>query len=96
MLLSLQRLCIFESLSRPLLSYVYVNKYGYADGMVVMQLNVRKCNECGQALPESFEPPADENWTTGIFGCAEDRESCKLPHISTTLLICCCYCGSDI
>lgn len=43
----------------------------------VPQLHVRKCNECGQALPESFEPPADEPWTTGIFGCAEDPESCR-------------------
>lgn len=43
-----------------------------------MQLGVHKCNECGQPLPESFQPPADEPWTTGIFGCAEDRESCKL------------------
>ncbi|CAI9103067.1 OLC1v1001498C2 [Oldenlandia corymbosa var. corymbosa] len=42
----------------------------------VPQLNVRRCNECGQPLPESFEPPADEPWTTGIFGCAEDTESC--------------------
>lgn len=43
-----------------------------------LQLNVRKCNECGQPLPESFEPPAVEPWTTGIFACAEDPESCKL------------------
>ncbi|KAI3508179.1 hypothetical protein L1887_23183 [Cichorium endivia] len=42
----------------------------------VPQLNVRKCNECGQPLPESFEPPAVEPWTTGIFSCAEDPESC--------------------
>ncbi|CDP05338.1 unnamed protein product [Coffea canephora] len=42
----------------------------------VPQLGVRKCNECGQPLPESFEPPADEPWTTGIFGCTEDTESC--------------------
>ncbi|XP_019192561.1 PREDICTED: cell number regulator 6-like [Ipomoea nil] len=42
----------------------------------VPQLAVRKCNECGQPLPESFEPPADEPWTTGIFGCTEDRDSC--------------------
>ncbi|KAJ8752997.1 hypothetical protein K2173_008732 [Erythroxylum novogranatense] len=42
----------------------------------VPQLNVRKCNECGQTLPQDFEPPADEPWTTGIFGCAEDTESC--------------------
>lgn len=42
------------------------------------QLAVRKCNECGQPLPENFEPPGDEPWTTGIFGCTEDTESCKL------------------
>ncbi|KAE8022359.1 hypothetical protein FH972_008163 [Carpinus fangiana] len=42
----------------------------------VPQLAVHKCNECGQPLPESFQPPADEPWTTGICGCAEDRESC--------------------
>ncbi|KAI4332742.1 hypothetical protein L6164_017625 [Bauhinia variegata] len=42
----------------------------------VPQLAVRKCNECRQVLPESYAPPADEPWTTGIFGCAEDRESC--------------------
>ncbi|MBA0609175.1 hypothetical protein Godav_021283 [Gossypium davidsonii] len=39
-------------------------------------MHVRKCNECGQPLPENFEPPAVEPWTTGIFGCAEDTESC--------------------
>ncbi|KAL5744296.1 hypothetical protein ACOSP7_027156 [Xanthoceras sorbifolium] len=42
----------------------------------VPQLNVRKCNECGQPLPEDYSPPADEPWTTGIFGCAEDTDSC--------------------
>ncbi|CAI0404499.1 unnamed protein product [Linum tenue] len=42
----------------------------------VPQLTVRKCNECGQPLPEDFEPAADEPWSTGIFGCAEDSESC--------------------
>lgn len=42
----------------------------------VPQLEVRKCHECGQALPESYEPPADEAWTTGIFGCLEDMDSC--------------------
>ncbi|KAL1550344.1 Cell number regulator 6 [Salvia divinorum] len=41
----------------------------------VPQLHVRKCNECGQPLPESYQAPADEPWTTGIFGCAEDVES---------------------
>ncbi|KAJ4775168.1 Cell number regulator 6 [Rhynchospora pubera] len=44
--------------------------------MRVPELEVRKCAECGQVLPESYEPPADEPWTTGIFGCAEDSESC--------------------
>ncbi|KAJ6944799.1 cell number regulator 6 [Populus alba x Populus x berolinensis] len=43
----------------------------------VPHLEVCKCNECGQPLPENFQPPADEPWTTGIFGCAEDTESCK-------------------
>ncbi|KAG0447367.1 hypothetical protein HPP92_028358 [Vanilla planifolia] len=42
----------------------------------VPQLEVHRCHECGQPLPESYEPPADEAWTTGIFGCAEDPESC--------------------
>ncbi|KAJ6807455.1 cell number regulator 6-like [Iris pallida] len=42
----------------------------------VPQLEVQRCNECGQPLPESYEPPADEPWTTGIFGCAEDTDSC--------------------
>ncbi|XP_047962764.1 cell number regulator 6-like [Salvia hispanica] len=41
----------------------------------VPQLHVQKCNECGQPLPESYQAPADEPWTTGIFGCAEDVES---------------------
>ncbi|CAN1265380.1 Cell number regulator 6 [Linum perenne] len=43
----------------------------------VPQLNVRRCIECGQVLPEDFEAPEDERWMTGIFGCAEDSESCK-------------------
>ncbi|CAN6842859.1 unnamed protein product [Brassica oleracea] len=41
----------------------------------VPQLAVYKCNECGQTLPENFEAPADEPWTTGIFGCTEDMDS---------------------
>ncbi|KAL9396730.1 hypothetical protein Peur_010983 [Populus x canadensis] len=36
----------------------------------------RKCIECGQYLPERYEPPADEDWTTGILGCLEDTDSC--------------------
>ncbi|CAL9125527.1 unnamed protein product [Musa acuminata var. zebrina] len=40
-------------------------------------LGVHRCAECGQPLPESYEPPADEAWTTGICGCAEDPESCR-------------------
>ncbi|KAM7274763.1 hypothetical protein ACFE04_016629 [Oxalis oulophora] len=43
----------------------------------VPQLCVRRCLECGQTLPESYEPPADEEWTSGIFGCADDFESCR-------------------
>ena len=41
------------------------------------QLIVHRCCECGQTLPESYQPPADEDWTTGLCGCAEDRDSCK-------------------
>ncbi|KAJ0113394.1 hypothetical protein Patl1_00160 [Pistacia atlantica] len=50
----------------------------------VPQLNVQRCCECGQVLPESYEPPADEDWTTGIFGCAEDTES----YDDITVFIC--------
>ncbi|OVA15219.1 Uncharacterized protein family Cys-rich [Macleaya cordata] len=42
----------------------------------VPQLTVHRCNECGQPLPESYEPPSDEAWSTGIFGCADDTDSC--------------------
>lgn len=41
------------------------------------QLVVHRCMECGQPLPESYQPPADEDWTTGICGCAEDFDTCK-------------------
>ncbi|MBA0762520.1 hypothetical protein Gotri_012119 [Gossypium trilobum] len=44
----------------------------------VPQLIVHRCGECGQPLPESYEPPSDEDWTTGIFGCLEDTQSCKI------------------
>ncbi|KAL9225226.1 hypothetical protein vseg_001175 [Gypsophila vaccaria] len=40
------------------------------------QLHVRKCNECGQVLPESYQAPANEPWSSGIFGCTQDTESC--------------------
>ncbi|KAH9607365.1 hypothetical protein KSS87_020136 [Heliosperma pusillum] len=40
------------------------------------QLDIRTCNECGQALPESYQAPANEPWSTGIFGCCEDTDSC--------------------
>ncbi|KAF7844919.1 cell number regulator 6 [Senna tora] len=42
----------------------------------VSELHVQRCIECGQTLPERYEPPADEDWTTGICGCAEDTDSC--------------------
>ncbi|KAL5571636.1 hypothetical protein UlMin_021233 [Ulmus minor] len=42
----------------------------------VPQLIVHRCSECGQVLPESYEPPGDEDWTTGICGCADDTQSC--------------------
>uniref|UniRef100_A0A9I9DQ43 Cell number regulator 6 n=1 Tax=Cucumis melo TaxID=3656 RepID=A0A9I9DQ43_CUCME len=38
----------------------------------VPQLIVHRCEECGQPLPESYQPPADEDWTTGI--CETLRE----------------------
>uniref|UniRef100_A0A0D6QZQ0 Cell number regulator 6 n=1 Tax=Araucaria cunninghamii TaxID=56994 RepID=A0A0D6QZQ0_ARACU len=44
----------------------------------VPQSTVHTCRECGQPLPESYQPPANEPWTTGICGCAEDPESCWL------------------
>ncbi|XP_071711074.1 cell number regulator 6-like [Rutidosis leptorrhynchoides] len=43
----------------------------------VPQLHGRECDECGQPLPEGYSPPAIEPWTTGIFGCADDPESCR-------------------
>ncbi|XP_059633898.1 cell number regulator 6-like [Cornus florida] len=42
----------------------------------VVQLHARRCQECGQTLPPTYEPPSDEDWTTGIFGCLEDTDSC--------------------
>ncbi|KAI3458306.1 hypothetical protein Pfo_014969 [Paulownia fortunei] len=42
----------------------------------VPQLHGPRCNECGQPLPESYQAPADEPWTTGICECAQDTESC--------------------
>ncbi|KAL6569321.1 Cell number regulator 6 [Orobanche minor] len=42
----------------------------------VAELNAPKCEQCGQTLPPAYSPPADEDWTTGIFGCTEDHESC--------------------
>ncbi|EPS64703.1 hypothetical protein M569_10081 [Genlisea aurea] len=43
----------------------------------VPQLHTRRCSECGQPLPESYQAPANEPWTTGIFDCTDDPESCK-------------------
>ncbi|KAG6425425.1 hypothetical protein SASPL_115860 [Salvia splendens] len=62
------------SLIAPL-SYIFIVKK--LSLCFIPQLHVRKCNECGQPLPDSYHAPADEPWTTGIFGCAEDAESCK-------------------
>ena len=59
---------------------ILVVTFYYCNSLDEFQLDVRKCNECGQVLPESFEPPADEPWTTGIFGCTEDPQSCKFPY----------------
>ncbi|KAI4302816.1 hypothetical protein MLD38_038518 [Melastoma candidum] len=40
----------------------------------VPNLNTRGCHECGQPLPEEYQPPANEDWTTGICGCVDDPE----------------------
>lgn len=58
----------------------------FINPLIIGQLAVRKCYECGQPLPESFQPPGDEPWTTGIFGCAEDRESCKFVYNPFSIL----------
>lgn len=42
----------------------------------VDKLTARRCQECGQTLPATYQPPADEDWMTGVFGCAEDADSC--------------------
>lgn len=42
----------------------------------IARLTARRCQECGQTLPPTYQPPADEDWSTGIFGCAEDAGSC--------------------
>ncbi|KAL6906390.1 hypothetical protein ACP4OV_003991 [Aristida adscensionis] len=34
----------------------------------VPQLEVKRCGVCRQVLPEGYQAPADEEWTTGIFG----------------------------
>ncbi|TKW03892.1 hypothetical protein SEVIR_7G072900v4 [Setaria viridis] len=41
-----------------------------------VQFKVRKCDVCWQELPPGYQLPADEPWATGIFGCAEDPQSC--------------------
>uniref|UniRef100_K3YEV6 Uncharacterized protein n=1 Tax=Setaria italica TaxID=4555 RepID=K3YEV6_SETIT len=43
---------------------------------IPMQFKVRKCDVCWQELPPGYQLPADEPWATGIFGCAEDPQSC--------------------
>ncbi|CAN0921809.1 Cell number regulator 6 [Linum grandiflorum] len=43
----------------------------------VPQLIIHRCHECGQPLPDSYEPPADEDWATSICACTEDFESCR-------------------
>ncbi|KAI7728127.1 hypothetical protein M8C21_011006 [Ambrosia artemisiifolia] len=38
----------------------------------LFKLNVCKCNECGQPLPESFELPVVQPWTTGRIWASHD------------------------
>ncbi|KAG6435632.1 hypothetical protein SASPL_100506 [Salvia splendens] len=42
----------------------------------IAAINAPTCEQCGQTLPPSYSPPADEDWVSGIFGCTEDRDSC--------------------
>ncbi|KAL8555938.1 hypothetical protein ACS0TY_003670 [Phlomoides rotata] len=42
----------------------------------IERYRARTCEQCGQPLPASYTPPADEDWQTGIFGCLEDSDSC--------------------
>lgn len=46
---------------------------------------VHRCNECGQPLPETYEPPGTEPWTSGIFGCADDMDTCTTPTLFLVL-----------
>ncbi|KAG6434477.1 hypothetical protein SASPL_106114 [Salvia splendens] len=41
----------------------------------IEKVHGRTCELCGQTLPVSYVPPADEDWATGIFGCLEDSNS---------------------
>ncbi|KAL8125826.1 hypothetical protein AgCh_013208 [Apium graveolens] len=64
-----------QSIDVPELSlslFTYISLYL---SLQFIYLNVRKCNECGQPLPESFEFPVVEPWSMGIFGCTEDKDS---------------------
>lgn len=54
--------------------------------VAVSQLVVHRCRECNQPLPESYAPPGNEPWTTGICGCAEDFDSCWLGLICPCIL----------
>ncbi|XP_047314994.1 cell number regulator 6-like [Impatiens glandulifera] len=42
----------------------------------IARINARRCPECQQTLPATYQPPADEDWSTGVCSCAEDTESC--------------------
>eukprot|EP00897_Mesotaenium_endlicherianum_P000941 jgi/Mesen1/10848/ME000093S10368 len=44
----------------------------------VPQLNLPRCVECGQVLPQAYQPPQNEPWSTGIFDCFKDMDSCRL------------------
>ncbi|KZV43418.1 cell number regulator 6, partial [Dorcoceras hygrometricum] len=44
----------------------------------IMQLHVQRSFECEYPFQEGFHGPAKEPWSTGIFECAQDRESCLM------------------
>ncbi|XP_028124359.1 cell number regulator 6-like [Camellia sinensis] len=50
-----------------------IQEYLFKEAM----LTARRCQECGQTLPPTYQLLADEDWSTGIFGCTEDTDSFK-------------------
>ncbi|KAJ8506392.1 hypothetical protein OPV22_007278 [Ensete ventricosum] len=45
--------------------------------LVLFEGFVPRCVDRGRSLPASYEPLADEPWTTGTRGCTEDPQYCN-------------------